>query len=91
MTYTEAQLLPDTHFLFPPAVAALSGQSVPPEVVLCRLNGPILRDHACMHFTSSVLNTFMTPATHPMENKWVPVYLQYVTQSHPSVPPSKAI
>lgn len=47
------------------------------EFALSGSNGPILWDRAYTPFTSSVLNTFMTPATHPMKNEWEPTYLCY--------------
>lgn len=50
---------------------------VHPEFALSGSNGPILWDRAYTHFTSSVLNTFMIPVTHPVKNKWEPTYLCY--------------
>lgn len=70
-----------SYFLFPHPASTLFDQNVPPcahqEFALSGSNGPILWDCAYTPFTSSVLNTFMIPATHPMKNKWEPTYLCY--------------
>lgn len=64
ITDTETQLWPDKHFLLPPSWTVWPRHS--PFLHGDRSTGPILFYRATyMPFISSVLNTFMTLATHP--------------------------